>query len=50
MAIDIRQLRSQFEGLTFDNIGSWPLLPRLTVWVLVVVVCAVAGYFLLWSQ
>ena len=50
MAIDTRQLLSQFQGLTFDNIGSWPLLPRLAVWVMVIVVCAAAGYFLLWSQ
>jgi type IV pilus assembly protein PilO len=50
MAIDTRKLLSQFQGLTFDNIGSWPLLPRLTVWILVIVVCAIAGYFLLWSQ
>jgi type IV pilus assembly protein PilO len=50
MAIDTRQLLSQFQGLTFDNIGSWPLLPRLAVWIMVIVVCAAAGYFLLWSQ
>ena len=50
MAFDHRQLLSQFQGLTFENIGSWPLLPRLAVWIMVVVVCAVAGYFLLWSQ
>ena len=50
MAFDPRKLLSQFQGLTFDNIGSWPVLPRLAVWVMVIVVCAVAGYFLLWSQ
>jgi type IV pilus assembly protein PilO len=50
MAIDTRKLLSQFQGLTFDNIGSWPLLPRLAIWITVVAVCAVAGYFLLWSQ
>jgi type IV pilus assembly protein PilO len=50
MAFDPRQLASHFQGLTFDNIGSWPLLPRLAVWLMVVVVCAVTGYFLLWSQ
>jgi len=50
MAIDTRQLLSQFQGLTFDNIGSWPVLPRLAVWIMVIVVCAAAGYFLLWSQ
>ena len=50
MAIDVRQWLSQFQGLSFDNIGSWPLLPRATVWVLVVVACALAGKFLLWDQ
>jgi type IV pilus assembly protein PilO len=50
MAFDSQRLLSQFQGLTFDNIGSWPVLPRLAVWVMVIVVCAVAGYFLLWSQ
>jgi type IV pilus assembly protein PilO len=50
MAIDTRRLLSQFEGLTFENIGVWPLLPRATVWAAVIVACAVAGYFLLWSQ
>jgi type IV pilus assembly protein PilO len=50
MAIDTRQLLSQFQGLTFENIGVWPLLPRATVWVAVVVLSAIAGYFLLWSQ
>jgi type IV pilus assembly protein PilO len=50
MAMNPRQWLSQFQGLTFDNIGSWPLLPRATVWVLVVVACALAGKFLLWDQ
>lgn len=50
MAIDTRKWTSQFEGLTFDNVGMWPLLPRVTVWLAVIVACAVAGYFLLWSQ
>lgn len=50
MAIDTRELLSQFQGLRVDNIGTWPLLPRITVWVLVIVACAVAGKFLLWDQ
>ncbi len=50
MAIKTRELLSQFEGLTFENIGTWPLLPRATVWAAVVIVCAVAGYFLLWTH
>jgi type IV pilus assembly protein PilO len=50
MAIDTRKWLSQFQGLTFENIGTWPFLPRLTVWLFVIGACAVAGYFLLWSQ
>jgi type IV pilus assembly protein PilO len=50
MAFDPRQLKSQFQGLSFDNIGAWPLLPKAAVWIAVVVVCAVAGKFLLWDQ
>ncbi len=49
MAIDTRQLLSQFQGLSFENIGTWPLLPKSAVWIAVVVVCAVAGKFLLWD-
>ncbi len=50
MAINTRQWLSQFQGLTFENIGVWPMLPRVTVWLAVIVVCAIAGYFLLWSD
>jgi type IV pilus assembly protein PilO len=50
MAIDFRQLQSQFQGLSFENIGTWPLLPKAAVWIAIVVVCAIAGKFLLWDQ
>jgi len=50
MAIDPRQWLSQFQGLRFDNIGGWPLLPRAAVWTAVILACAVAGKFLLWDQ
>jgi type IV pilus assembly protein PilO len=50
MAIDTRQLLSQFQGLRFDNIGTWPWLPRITIWLAVIAACAVAGKFLLWDQ
>src|SRR5258706_1102316 len=42
-------LMSQFKGLTLDNVGSWPLLPRLPLWVFVIVLCAVIGWFMVWS-
>lgn len=50
MAINPRQWLSQFQGLSFDNIGAWPMLPRVSVWVAVVLACALAGKFLLWDQ
>jgi type IV pilus assembly protein PilO len=50
MAIDPRRWLSQFQGLSIENIGAWPLLPRITIWTAVVVACAVAGKFLLWDQ
>jgi len=42
-------LMSQFKGLTLDNVGSWPLLPRMSLWVFVIVLCAVIGWFMVWS-
>jgi type IV pilus assembly protein PilO len=50
MALNHRQWLSQFQGLSFDNIGGWPLLPKATVWIVVVVACVLAGKFLLWDQ
>jgi type IV pilus assembly protein PilO len=50
MALDPRQLAAQFQGLTLENIGTWPLLPRVTVWLVVVIACLAAGKFLLWDQ
>lgn len=47
---NLRDLARQFEGLTLENVGLWPLLPRVAVWVFVVLVCAVLGWFLLWSK
>lgn len=45
-----RDILSQFQGLTLENVGSWPLAPRVTVWLLTIAVCAVLGWFLLWSK
>ena len=36
----------QFRDLNPNQPGQWPLLPRLAVWVLVVIVVVVAGWFL----
>lgn len=45
-----RDVLSQFQGLTLENVGTWPLLPRVTVWVIAVILCAVLGWFLLWTK
>jgi type IV pilus assembly protein PilO len=50
MAFDPRQLAAQFQGLTLENIGTWPLLPRATVWLVVIIACVIGGKFLLWDQ
>jgi type IV pilus assembly protein PilO len=44
-----RDLLSQFRGLTMDNVGAWPMVPRVTLWLFVVAACAVGGWFGLWS-
>jgi type IV pilus assembly protein PilO len=44
-----RDLLSQFRGLTLDNVGAWPMAPRIALWLFVVIACAVGGWFALWS-
>src|SRR4030095_147205 len=44
-----RDLLSQFQGLTLDNVGSWPPAPRLVLWLVIIVACGVGGWFGLWS-
>ena len=50
MAFDTRQWLAQFQGLSIENIGAWPVLPRAAVWLAAIVICAVAGKLLLWDQ
>lgn len=45
-----RDIVSQFQGLTLENVGTWPLVPRAAVWLLAIVACGVLGWFLLWSK
>jgi type IV pilus assembly protein PilO len=40
---------SQFKGLTLENVGTWRMAPRITLWLLVIVACGVGGWFGLWS-
>jgi len=44
-----RDFLSQFQGLSLDNVGSWPKAPRFALWFFVIAACAVAGWFALWS-
>ena len=44
-----RDLLSQFKGLTLDNVGGWPVAPRIALWAFVIAACAVGGWFGLWS-
>ena len=45
-----RDFLSQFQGLTLDNVGAWPMAPRIALWVFVIAACAVGGWFGLWSS
>ncbi len=44
-----RDLVSQFQGLTLDNVGTWPAAPRLVLWLVIIVACGAGGWFGLWS-
>ncbi|HTN48592.1 MAG TPA: type 4a pilus biogenesis protein PilO [Burkholderiaceae bacterium] len=44
-----RDLLSQFRGLTLDNVGTWPIAPRIVLWVVVIAAFGVGGWFGLWS-
>lgn len=44
-----RSLASQFQGLSLNNVGAWPAAPRIATWLFVITVCAVGGWFALWS-
>lgn len=45
---NLSDITAKFRGLTLENVGSWPMLPRMTLWGAVVVICAAAGYFAIW--
>ncbi len=47
---NFNEISAKFRGLTLDNVGNWPLLPRMTLWGAVVVICAIIGYFAVWSS
>ncbi|SPJ16430.1 Pilus assembly protein, PilO [Burkholderiales bacterium] len=45
---NISDITAKFRGLTLENVGSWPILPRMTLWGAVVVICAGVGYLGVW--
>ncbi len=45
---NINDITAKFRGLTLENLASWPMLPRMTLWGAVVVACAALGYFAVW--
>jgi type IV pilus assembly protein PilO len=46
---NLSEITAKFRGLSLENVGSWPLLPRMTLWGAVVVICAAVGYFAVWQ-
>ena len=49
MADGMRAFASQFQGLTLERVGSWPLLPRAVAWIGTAALIVVGGYFAVWS-
>jgi len=45
---NLEEITAKFRGLSLENVGSWPLLPRMTLWGAVVLLCALLGYFTVW--
>ena len=41
---------AQFRGLTWDNAGSWPVMPKLALWIAVVIGCGIVGWFFVWND
>lgn len=50
MATAPAQIAGQFRGLSLENVGIWPLLPRIALWVAVVIACALVGWWFVWSD
>ena len=45
---NLSDITAKFRGLTLENVGNWPILPRMSLWGAVVVICAALGYFVFW--
>ena len=47
--IDFQRLQNDFQGLNFNDPGSWPQAPRIVAYVLILAAVVVAGWLLDWS-
>lgn len=47
--IDLHALRDDFRNLNPNDVGTWPLLPRLAVLAAVMVLVVVLGWYLVWN-
>ena len=48
--VDFKELASQFQDLNPNDIGAWPLVPRLSVLAALFVAILVGGWWVLWSD
>jgi type IV pilus assembly protein PilO len=46
---NLNDISAKFRGLSLENVGSWPMLPRMSLWGAIVLICAVLGYFFVWQ-
>jgi type IV pilus assembly protein PilO len=49
-AIDFNQIAADFRRLNSNDVGTWPLIPKITVLFAIFVVLLVLGWWLFWSE
>jgi type IV pilus assembly protein PilO len=47
---DFKKMMDQFRGLNPRDVGTWPVIPRVTAALAIVLVVLLAGYFFQWSD
>jgi type IV pilus assembly protein PilO len=47
---DFKKIIDQFRGLNPRDVGTWPVVPRISAALAIVVVVLLAGYFFQWSD
>ncbi len=47
---DFKKLLDQFRGLNPRDVGTWPVVPRITAALAIVIVVLLLGYFFQWSD